>query len=461
MKSYKLPHQISRRGFLRGTAGIAGIAGMSSLAGLLNGCAAPSDGTTASSSASGAQGLTNVYGITPSSFADMGMSAATAAYNKQIANSGKQMVLEESPDGWETKALAMVRDKQLRWSACGYSQFDLQYGHLQMGLAQPLDDLFAASKVDWAKDYKNAFYSPQIAETCMFEGKTYFIPMKLNIFMSGFRQDYMQKAGYDGMPETWDEFEVMLEKMKGVLEPDVALLAMRTDIFRSLGIIFATFVEDPFDKDYMLKIDSDEFRTCIKMIRGWFDKGYTNVALMQDPITDWQKGKVAIGFDSHSWIRLGRSVLGNEVVQGSLPPKTDARNPLRTWVHVDSSFVFNNASYPQEAADWLLSMFGPDGEPADIHWAGTMTFSGMPVHKSQFDRLFANSSTASPELGKSYEAIPGSRIVPMQAGKYLPIINAKLMPWMQKYWGGEVEMEAALQNSLDEIKTEVDKQLKS
>jgi hypothetical protein len=252
----------------------------------------------------------------------------------------------------------------------------------------------------------------------------------------------------------------MLERMKDALEPDVALLAVRTDIFRTLGIIFATFVEDPFDDDYMLKIGSEEFLTCIKMIRGWFDKGYTNVALMQDPITDWQKGKVAIGFDSHSWIRLGRSVWGNDVIQGSLPPKTDANNPLRTWIHVDSSFVFNNALYPQDAADWLLAMFGPEGEPADTHWAGTMTFSGMPVHQNQYDRLFVQNE-ASPELKKSYEAVPGSRIVPMQAGKYLPIINAKLMPWMQRYWGGEVEAEAAIQNSLDEIEQEVAKQLAS
>jgi hypothetical protein len=57
------------------------------------------------------------------------------------------------------------------------------------------------------------------------------------------------------------------------------------------------------------------------MVKGWFDKGYTNVALMQDPIADWQKGKVAIGFDSHSWIRLGRSVWGNEVIQGALPQR--------------------------------------------------------------------------------------------------------------------------------------------
>lgn len=284
--------------------------------------------------------------------------------------------------------------------------------------------------------------------------------MKLNIFMTGFRQDYLQTAGYEALPETWDEFEVMLEKMKESLEPDVALLAIRKDIFRSLGIAFTTFIEDPYDENYMLKINSPEFLDCAKMFKGWFDKGYTNLALMQDPIADWQKGKVAIGFDSHSWIRLGRSVWGNDVIQGDLPPKTDARNPWRTWIHVDSTFVFNNAPYPQDGADWLLSILGPEGEAADAWWSGTMTYSGMPVHQSQFERLFVENE-ASPELRRSYDAVPGSRLVPLEAGKYMPLINAKLMPWMERYWGGEVEAEIAIQNAMDEIEQEVEKQIAS
>jgi hypothetical protein len=89
-----------------------------------------------------------------------------------------------------------------------------------------------------------------------------------------------------------------------------------------------------------------------------------------------------------------------------------------------------------------------------------MTFSGMPVHKNQFEKLFVQGE-ASPELGKSYDAVPGSRLVPLEAGKYLPTINAKLMPWMERYWGGEVEAEVAVQNALDEIEQEVEKQIAS
>jgi hypothetical protein len=51
------------------------------------------------------------------------------------------------------------------------------------------------------------------------------------------------------------------------------------------------------------------------------------------------------------------------------------------------------------------------------------------------------------------------QLVPMEAGKYLPIINTKLMPWLERYWGGEVELDQAMQNAMDEINTELDKQL--
>lgn len=104
MNTRGLQHTLSRRGFLRGTAGIAGA---SAFAGLLNGCAAPS-GTEAGGAASSApaasnSAVTDIYGISPASFADMGMHAATNIYNEQIAASGKRIILEESPDGWRAR----------------------------------------------------------------------------------------------------------------------------------------------------------------------------------------------------------------------------------------------------------------------------------------------------------------------------------------------------------------------
>jgi len=448
---------ISRRALLKG---IAGTTGLMAASGLLSACAAPASpaGSGEAQSAPGTE-VIEVYTIVPGFFADMSITDATALYNEQIADSGVRIIVEETPDGWETKALAMLREGNIRWSATGYSQFDEQFRHIKTGLAQPIDDLIQSSQVPWAADHQNSFYYSKIYDTTVFEGSAYFIPMKLNIFMTGYRKDYLEEAGYDALPQTWDEFEIMLGKLLETLaDRDVVPFAVRKDIFRSLGIAFTTFVDNPYDEEFMLKIDSEEFRQCIGMFRRWFDQEYTNVQLMQDPMPDWQLGKVALSFDSHSWLRIGRSVLGNDVIAGDLPPKTDPNNPWRSWVHVDSSFVFQDAPYPQEGLDWLLSIFGPEGAPADRHWSGTLSLSGMPVHQNQYERLLVNGD-ASPELLRSYDAVPGSTMVPMEAGKYLPTINAKLIPWMERYWGGEVEVEEALQSALTEIKEVVDEQI--
>lgn len=152
---------ISRRELLKGTVGAAGLA---ATAGLLNGCAVPT-GSSSAPAAPGGQTMLDVYTIIPAFFVEMGMGEATDLYNEQIKDKGVHIAWEESPDGWETKALAMVRENNVRWSASGYAQFDLQWNYIQMGLAQPLDDLLAASKIPWAQDHQNSFYYSNIYDT--------------------------------------------------------------------------------------------------------------------------------------------------------------------------------------------------------------------------------------------------------------------------------------------------------
>jgi hypothetical protein len=45
----------------------------------------------------------------------------------------------------------------------------------------------------------------------------------------------------------------------------------------------------------------------------------------------------------------------------------------------------------------------------------------------------------------------------MPAGKFYPIIQAKIWPWLERYWGGEVEAETAMENVIKEVDEEVAK----
>lgn len=450
MRAEKPPHLISRRGFLQGAASLAAIASLS------QGCTAPSTGGAPQADSSN-QGRTDVYITTLAAFADMSMTDTTTIINEEAHKNGINYILEPGAEGWETKALAMVRDKQMRWSANGIANAGNQWNYIQTGLVQPLDELLATSTVPWAQGLTDTYIYPNIYEATQYEGQTYYIPMKLNIHLMGYRQDFIEAAGYDTIPETWDEFEGLLDKLKetGAAE-QVVPLGCRKEVFRTLGTVFTTFVENPYDENNRLRIDSEEWLQCIKMFRRWFDEGFTNLALLQDPLPDWQKGKVAIGIDSHSWIRQGRAVWGPEKVQGVVPPRVNKENPKRTWVHLDSGFVFAEAPQPQAGLDWLLQTLGPEGAAADRHWSGTLAFSGMPVHKSQYEKLIANNPDF-PELVDAYAAVPNSVLQPMEAGKYYPIIQAKLWPWLERYWGGEIEAETAMENVIKEVDEEVAK----
>ncbi len=446
--------QISRRNFLKGAASAAGVV---AAGGLLSGCAVP---VAAPGAAAPAAATTDVFTMTFGAFADMGQRDATALFNDQIRDSGYRVVLEEVVENaWEPKAVSMVQEGNMRWSASGIANAGNQWNYIQMGIIQPLDDLLATSTIPWAQSVQDEYIAPNIYEATIFDGKVHYIPMKLNIHLMGYRHDYLQRIGLDAMPDTWDEFENVLAELKTALEPDgVVPIAVRKEVFRTLGTAFTTFVENPYDENNMLRIDSEEWLATIAMFKGWFDKGYTDLQLLQDPMPDWQLGKVAIGIDSHSWIRIGRSIWGSENVKGTVPPQLDGSQPKRTWVHLDSGFVFTGAPNSQEGLDWLLSILGPEGAPADRHWAGTLTFSGMPVHKGQYERLIAE-NTNYPELVSAYESLPNSTLQPMAAGRYYPIIQAKIWPHLERYWGGEISGEEAMQNTMAEVQAELDKQV--
>lgn len=445
---------ISRRNFLKSAAGTAGIV---AAGGMLNACTVPA--ATAPGAAAPAA-TTEVYTMTFPAFADMGQRDSTALFNDQVRDDGYRIVLEDVVENaWEPKAVSMVKEENMRWSASGIANAGNQWNYIQMGIVQPLDDLLATSTIPWAQSVQDEYIAPNIYQATIYDGQVMYVPMKLNIHLMGYRHDYLQRAGYDAIPDTWDEFEVMLGELKTVLEPDgIVPFACRKEIFRTLGTAFTTFVENPYNEDNMLRIDSDEWMACIEMFKRWFDAGYTNLELLQDPGPDWQKGKVAIGIDSHSWIRIGRAIWGSENIKGAVPPQLDASQPKRTWAHLDSGFVFTGAPNAQEGLDWLLSVLGPEGAPADRFWSGTLTFSGMPVHTKQYERLIAGNNNY-PELVAAYEALPNSTLQPMGAGRYYPIIQAKIWPWLEKYWGNEISGEEAMQNTLDEVYAELDKQV--
>src|SRR5213075_82422 len=76
----------------------------------------------------------------------------------------------------------------------------------------------------------------------------YFVPMKLNIHLLGYRSDFLKKAGIDKIPDTWDDFEKALgEVKKATAADDVIPFAIRKEFYRTVGTSFVNRKQQIYD----------------------------------------------------------------------------------------------------------------------------------------------------------------------------------------------------------------------
>jgi ABC-type glycerol-3-phosphate transport system substrate-binding protein len=414
--------------------------------------AKPADAAKPAAAAGG-----KIYTMVDKVWADVGMLEATKLHNDAIKATGTEIILEETAQGWDTKVLAQIKDKQLRWSGHGYAAFFDSHKYIKAGLVEPIDDYLKASKIPWASKQREMYFNPRIYDALLWEGKQYYIPMKANVHLAGFRQDYIEKAGYPTLPKTWEETEKMLVKMKEVLAKDEVIpVAIQRDLFRTIGTTFTSFIENPIDDQGNLKFESPEWIAVLEMYKKWSDQGIAIWDVGNTSTDAWQKGKHALNFTSHSWVRLGRQAQGNEKVKGSRLPKANASAPDRTWVHVDSGFIFPGATNPQATVDWLLTILGPEGAPAEAWWKGVTTFSGQPPTQGMIDKVLKPNPLLS-EVYDIMQVVPNSMVVNLTtAGSFL-LMQTKMLPYLDRFFKGELSAKEAMSATRKEFDAEVAK----
>lgn len=394
--------------------------------------------------------------VSPPWMMDAAVKDATAIYNNE--NRDNVIVeLEEAPDGWETKALAMTRDKNLRWAAHPNGRFDYQFQYIKTQMVQPLDALLAGSKRGWTRDLKAAHYSPDVTEAARWEGKLYFLPMKLNIGQVGYRVDYLKKAGYEKPPTTWDDFDRMLLDLKRAVGGEgVVPFAIQKDLFRTLGSAMATLTKNLFDGDGVLAIESPEWMDVLARFKRYFDQGLTTTEALATSGSLWDKGKVAVGLDFHSWIRRGKQIWGSASVAGAMPPRPRPDEPPRSWIHSDSSFVFAGSPDPERGADWIFALVGADGAPAERFYRGILTQSGMPPYTKMYEKT-VKANAEIPEIAEIYQVVPNSTIAPVRQAGIMPIVQAKIWPYLERHFKGELDAKSAMSTARREIAAEMAK----
>ncbi len=468
-------HPLSRRAFLRRSAAIGGGVAATGVLAACGGAATPPAPTappvaptTASALAPTAApapattakaGVATVRVLTADFFYDAMVLPATAIFNDEHQDTTFVKV-EKAPDGWVTKALAMVRDKNVLWSSYAVDSFFELYQRIQTGLCQPLDAYINSSNISFAKNFKDQYISPVVYNSGVFKGKFYIMPTKLNMTITPYNITFVQGAGYDKPPETWDETRVMLHKIKDkYAKDDVWPTHVDMDLWRSIGGIYCSMADKPYDDEGMVKLDSPEWFATLDLIKGLYTDKLANPALIGTPEgqATWQKGKIALIWNYPSWLNLAKAAWGNQVYTATNMMRKEKGSPNRTWLHVDGTYLISNAPNPQETVNWMLSMLGPEGKSADAFAAGTVSRSGSPMYKTHIESKIVKGNADYPWLYDTYKMMDVSTAAPLSPLHFL--VDAAGKKYLPPVFKGEADAKEAVAKMKDEVQKNKDKML--
>lgn len=396
--------------------------------------------------------------MTAEFFFDTMIVPPTDIFNQK--NQGRAFVTpEKAADGWVTKAIQMVRDKNIIWSSYAVDSFFNLYQRSKTGLAQPIDAYVNASTVPGAKTFKDAYINRTVYDAGVLDGKFYHFPNKLNLTMVPYRIEYVQGAGYESVPGTWDEMRPFLKKIKDKYgKDDVIPTAINMDLWRAVGGIYCTFTSKPYGADGMVNIDSPEWMAAIELMKSFYDDKLAEPALLDSPDegTTWQKGKIAVVFNYPSAFHLANTAFPGKYDAANMP-RVKTSDPGRTWVHVDGTYLFANAPHPQETVDWMITLFGPEGPAADAYTTGVLGRSGYPMYKQHIEGPIVKDNKELPWLYSKYKMMEGATVAPLSAFHFL--LDQKLKKYLPAYFKGELNAQDAMAKVKAEVNADREKML--
>ena len=405
------------------------------------------------------QGMKKVRVLTADFFYDAMILPSTAIFNND-RQGDVYVTVEKAPDGWVTKVVQQVRDKNVIWSSYAVDSFFNLYQRVATNMVQPLDDYIAASKVSFAKAWENDLVNKVIKDAGVYKGKFYIFPTKLNLNMVDYNTSMLQGVGYDKFPETWDEVRTMLMKIKQKYGSDgVSPTSINMDLWRAVGGIFCTFTNKPYNDEGMVDIDSPEWFTALDLMKSFYTDKLADPALLNSPdeLTVWQKGKMAVQFNYPSWLHLAVAAFGQNSYNAANMPRPNKGDPQRTWMHVDGTYLFANAPYPQETVDWMLSILGPSGAAADSYTNGEISRSGSPIYKTYVESKLIKENKDVPWLYDTYKIAENSVAAPLSPLHYL--LDLKNKKYLPKFFKGEMSAKEAMAKIKDEVNADKDKML--
>ena len=130
-------------------------------------------------------------------------------------------------------------------------------------------------------------------------------------------------------------------------------------------------------------------------------------------------------------------------------------------MHVDSGFLISGGPEPQAGADWLLTIFAPDGELGRQVVAEGDHLLRLAGPQDDVREVRDEANKDYPEIADSYKSIANSTIMPVVVGASYPATQTKIWPWMERFWAGEISDKEAVTGAMKEIQEEIQKSVRS
>jgi ABC-type glycerol-3-phosphate transport system substrate-binding protein len=364
-----------------------------------------------------------------------------------------QIKVDETPEGWQTKVLSMIRDDELLWSGFERRVANTYVReHALSGMIQPMTPFIESSSTPAAKTWPADMW-PSIYDGGKYEGKFYILSDGIAINLPYFYKDILEKAGYEKPPESFDEWTEMLSRIKATSAEDnvVPFLLDKRFHFGLLQFFYNMSDESEwFDANGAPNITSDKFMDTVKFLKSWFDEGLMTPDSWETGDDYWRTKKGAIYVSSAKQINWARNIYGGDSVwAGQLPTrpgKTPVGNP-----NVEGPMVFAKAPDPQPLVDMWLEKTAPGGKYADVFWPNMISnFGYLPPS----DELYT----------KYVETVPANTWLEDAKNQYYPVVpnnglteavNLLLMPKLTRVWTGE----ATVEETIDEVKKDLDAQI--
>lgn len=374
-------------------------------------------------------------------------------YNKM---GGAKVTLEQQPEGWEPKVMAMIRAGDVQWDGVGImTPFIDKVKWAESEMIQPIDQYISVSSVDGAKDLL-ADMVPTIKQDVTYKGKVYGIPYSVEAIGLMWYREPLSAVGHKEAPTTWNDTLDAARKIGEQLKSQqITPLAWVGAIHTSIQALTHSATKTPYTSDGLLDITGEGGIKALSWMHELFKAGVTPPHGSDGYLELWQRAKLSMLLAQNSrgvWAQRVHGADKADTAKLPLPAKDAPNGGSPFW---SNTFVtLNKAKQPQAYNDFLIWLLGPKNK--EVHTA--IIASGKAPTLNSVYKSLVEPNQQFRWMTAHRDMIANSAPYPENA--FWGIQNAKIMPWITKLMDKDTTLspEQAMKNALQEVKDEVAKQ---